>query len=453
MHIAFGAFFLNLIMKVLKFGGTSVGSVARMRQLIPIIIQDTEVVVVLSAMSGTTNALVSIADQLYKADVEQAKQEITALKNTYAQVIIELAENGNNAFAEVVSLAFATIEQMPNKLFTKADEKLLLAQGELLSTGLFFQLLKQENIEANWLPALSFMKINELEEPNMIAIEEAIKPMLQDNPKKLHITQGFICLNHRNEVDNLRRGGSDYTASIIGSAIDTEVVEIWTDISGFHNNDPRFVENTVSLEELAFEEAAELAYFGAKILHPSSVLPARKKNIPVLLKNTLEPNHPGTKIHGGAKYSGVRAIAAKGGITMINIRSGRMLLAYGFLRKVFEIFEQYKTPIDMITTSEVAVSLTIDNDEFLADIRRELSDFGEITVVKNQCIVAIVGQIEADNAGVASQIFTALKEVPVHMISYGGSKFNISVLIDEANKNKALNDLSIHLLNPKNYVA
>lgn len=440
-------------MKVLKFGGTSVGSVARMRQLIPIIQQDTEVVVVLSAMSGTTNALVSIADQLYKENESQAKAEIAALRNQYMQVIAELAEKGNKAFEEVVSLAFSTIEQMPNKLFTKADEKLLLAQGELLSTGLFYQLLKQENISANWLPALSFMKINELEEPNMLAIEEAIKPMLADNDSQLHITQGFICLNHKNEVDNLRRGGSDYTASIIGAAINAEVVEIWTDISGFHNNDPRVVENTVSLEELAFEEAAELAYFGAKILHPSSVLPARKKNIPVLLKNTLEPNHPGTKIHGNAKYSGVRAIAAKDGITMINIRSGRMLLAYGFLRKVFEVFEQYKTPIDMITTSEVAVSLTIDNDEFLADIRRELSDFGEITVVKNQCIVAIVGQIEANNAGVANQVFNALKEVPVHMISYGGSKYNVSVLIDETNKHKALNDLSTHLLNPAAHVA
>lgn len=442
-------------MRILKFGGTSVGSAARMKQLLTIIPQDEAVIVVLSAMSGTTNCLVEISNQLYAADVAVAKTHVEGLKNTYAQVVCELEpdEQQQQPFLSVVNLAFETIDNMLTRKFTKADEKLLLAQGELLSTGLFYQLVKKTDTIVNMLPALSFMRINELEEPDMDYISTNLKKVLATAPVGMHITQGFICLNHLNEVDNLRRGGSDYTASIVGAAVDASVVEIWTDISGFHNNDPREVENTESLKELAFEEAAELAYFGAKILHPSSVLPAKKKNIPVLLKNTLEPSHPGTKIHGNAKSKGVRAIAAKGGITMINIRSGRMLLAYGFLRKVFEIFEKHQTPIDMITTSEVAVSLTIDTDEKLADIHRELADFGEITVVKNQCIVAVVGQLEADTLGLAGKIFTALQEVPIHMISYGGSKFNVSVLIDEINKKKALNDLSTHLLKTAEYVA
>jgi aspartate kinase len=442
-------------MRVLKFGGTSVGSANRMKQLLDIIPQNEEVIVVLSAMSGTTNILVEIAKDLCNTNIGEASKKVDALKNNYKLVIDELEPNESfqKPFQELVKGSFDTIGVMLGNPFSKTDEKVLLAQGELLSTGLFHQLLKRQHIDAQLLPALTFMRINECEEPDMDYITSNLKTALAKIKAKVHITQGFICMNHLNEVDNLRRGGSDYTASIIGAAIDASVVEIWTDISGFHNNDPRVVENTESLKELAFEEAAELAYFGAKILHPSSVLPAKKKNIPVLLKNTLEPNHPGTKIHGNAKSKGVRAIAAKDGITMINIRSGRMLLAYGFLRKVFEVFEQHKTPIDMITTSEVAVSLTIDNDEKLEEIQRDLAVFGEITLTKSQCIVAVVGQIDANTLGLAGQIFNALKEVPIHMISYGGSKFNVSVLVDESNKKKALNDLSTHLLKTAEYVA
>lgn len=442
-------------MKILKFGGTSVGSAARMKALKKII-PTQEAIVVLSAMSGTTNKLYEIAEQAGKGNFELARELIEALRTQYQQVIEELCEphHEKQVYEEVVESAFRTMQQVVRPLFTKESANVVLAQGELLSTGLFFTWMKQEGEQIGWLPALSFMRINEDAEPD----EEKIKTQLVNQLSSASVstcwlTQGYICLNHLDQVDNLRRGGSDYSASLMGAAIGAEVVEIWTDISGFHNNDPRYVTDTKSLEELSFEEAAELAYFGAKILHPSSVLPAKKKGIPVNLRNTMEPDHPGTTIHAEAKFNGVRAIAAKSGITMINIRSGRMLLAYGFLRKVFEVFEQYKTPIDMITTSEVAVSLTIDNQMYIDKIIKELEGFGEITITPNQCIVSIVGQLEGEQTGVASKVFKALSQVSMKMISYGGSKYNVSVLIDELDKVKALNDLQEQLLNTQSYVS
>ena len=336
-------------------------------------------------------------------------------------------------------------------MFTKLQEKAILAQGELISTSLFHLLLQEKKIKSLLLPALSFMRIDKDGEPDSFYIEENIKRELENHTsEKIIITQGFICRNAYGEIDNLKRGGSDFTASLIGAAIKASEIQIWTDINGFHNNDPRYVENTEVIRELSFDEAAELAYFGAKILHPSSVNPAHEKNIPVRLKNTMEPEDVGTLITSESVLQDYKAVAAKDGISVLRIRSDRMLMAYGFLRKVFEIFEAYRTPIDMITTSEVAVSITIDNSQFLEQIAKDLKELGTVEVEKNQTIVCVVGDFRTERTGSAPEIFEALNTIPLKMISYGGSPNSLSLLIDSTNKKEALRLLSKHLFNKKN---
>lgn len=428
-------------MKVLKFGGTSVGSAERMHALIHLINEDAAKIVVLSAMSGTTNNLVEIATVLYAKQNEIARQLIDALENKYKEVIKQLykTEPALNKGKELLDSHFNYLRSFTMDLFTVNEERAILAQGELLSTALIHFYLEEIGIDSVLLPALNFMRIDENEEPDLKYIETNIQAELAKYPNtKLFITQGYICRNAFGEIDNLKRGGSDYTATIIGAAIRSEEIQIWTDIDGMHNNDPRIVDKTHPIAELSFDEAAELAYFGAKILHPTCILPAQLRNIPVRLLNTMQPAAKGTLISSKTTGDSIKAVAAKDGITAIKIKSGRMLLAYGFLRAVFEIFERYKTPIDMITTSEVAVSLTIDNTKNLDAIKKELEEFCSIEVDSDLTIVCIVGNFTAEKQGYALRIFDALKNIPIRMISYGGSENNISILVDTKLKKDAL---------------
>lgn len=432
-------------MKVLKFGGTSVGSADRMRDVANLIHNGETKIVVLSAMSGTTNKLVQIAETLYQNKNEDANAQIDALHDNYKQVVESLytTPEKKKQANELLSHHFDFIRAFTQDLFTIHEERAILAQGELLSTALFQFFLEEQGIPSVLLPALNFMKIDENEEPDAAYIAKNIRTELEKYPDtKLFITQGYICRNAFGEIDNLKRGGSDYSASLIGAAVDASEIQIWTDIDGMHNNDPRIVKNTYPIAELSFDEAAELAYFGAKILHPSSVLPAKQKNIPVRLLNTMQPEAKGTIIHGETSGGGIKAVAAKDDITAIKIKSGRMLLAYGFLRSVFEVFERYKTPIDMITTSEVAVSLTIDNNRFLNEIVAELKEIGQVEVDENQTIICVVGDFIAEKSGTSLKVFEALQDVPMRMISYGGSTNNISLLINTSDKVTALTKLN-----------
>ncbi|MFZ4262954.1 aspartate kinase [Sphingobacterium sp. HJSM2_6] len=432
-------------MKILKFGGTSVGSAERIKSLLDIVNPAERQIVVLSAVAGTTNALVEISKAIINGKQDDAKQLIEDHKNKYEALIKELfsTENGYKRGKELIDYHFNLISSLSNDLFTHTEEKVTLAQGELISTTLWHLYLEEIGISSVLLPALDFMKIDEDNEPVVPFIKEKLETILAQHPtNKLFITQGFICRNSFGEIDNLRRGGSDYTASLIGAAIQADEVQIWTDIDGMHNNDPRIVKNTSPIAELSFNEAAELAYFGAKILHPQSVFPAQKYNVPVRLLNTMDPQAKGTLIseHGGKKGS-IRAIAAKDDITAIQIHSSRMLLAYGFLRKIFEIFERYKTPIDMITTSEVAVSLTIDDTTNLQDIIREVEDFGTVDVDRNHTIICVVGDFGVNTHGYAARVLDAVKHLPIRMISYGGSDNNVSLLIEAEHKIEALRSL------------
>jgi aspartate kinase len=437
-------------MKVLKFGGTSVGSVENMRAVMQLITDDNQKLVVLSAMSGTTNSLVEIANYLHKKNKDAARQVISQLEQKYYKVVNDLyaTEEKNEKGKTIVSEIFQTIKSFTSGEFSEVTENAIVAQGELLSTALFSELMLENGYKTLYLPALDFMKIDADKSADLYFIRENITKVLNaSEPVDYYITQGFICRNADGEIDNLQRGGSDYTATLIGAAIDSEEVEIWTDIDGFHNNDPRFVENTKKIDQLSFDEAAELAYFGAKILHPQTVLPAKLQNIPVRLKNTMNPSDPGTLITSASSGHGIKAVAAKDGITAIKIRSYRMLNAYGFLKNVFEIFEFFKTPIDMISTSEVAVSLTIDNTKHLNEIVAELKEYGEVEVDTDQTIVCIVGDMIAEETGFAAKVFSALKETQIRMISYGGSRHNISVLVKTELKKQTLQSISNKLLN------
>lgn len=428
-------------MRVLKFGGTSVGSSERMKALVSLINDETPKIVVLSAMSGTTNNLVEIAGALYAKEHNKAKGLIEILEKKYLEVVQELyaSEASLKKGKELIDSHFEYLRSFTMDLFTVNEERAILAQGELLSTALFHYHLEEIGVESVLLAALNFMRIDENEEPDLKYIETYIKPELAKHAgKKLFITQGYICRNAFGEIDNLKRGGSDYTATIIGAAIQSDEIQIWTDIDGMHNNDPRIVDKTHPIAELSFEEAAELAYFGAKILHPTCILPAQQRNIPVRLLNTMQPQAKGTVITSKVSGDNIKAVAAKDGITAIKIKSGRMLLAYGFLRSVFEIFERYKTPIDMITTSEVAVSLTIDNTKHLESIKKELQSFCSVEVDTDLTIVCIVGNFSATKQGFALRVFESLKNIPIRMISYGGSEHNISILVDSTLKKDTL---------------
>ena len=434
-------------MIVLKFGGTSVGKPERMKKIAELVLGTPgKKVVVLSALSGTTNTLVAIGDHLLAGQKAKAEDEIAALEKHYQAFIKELysSESFHAIGQEIVERFFIFIRLLAAGKFDNKSYRELLAQGELISTELFYQHLQERKISSRLLPALYFMSIDENDEPELEKISERLKPLVNSLVNiDIIITQGYICRNNRNEIDNLKRGGSDYTASLIGAAIRADEVQIWTDIDGMHNNDPRIVKKTVPISELTFDEASELAYFGAKILHPSTIVPAQKYNVPVRLKNTMDEKAPGTIITSKSNATGsFKAIAAKDGITAINIRSSRMLMAYGFLRRVFEVFENHKTSIDMITTSEVAVSLTIDNASNLPSIENELRKFGTIEVDKDQTIICIVGQKITEQKGVLKKIFESLAEIPVRMVSCGGSTNNVSVLVEKQYKDKALNALN-----------
>jgi len=429
-------------MKVMKFGGTSVGKTERMRQVSQLITKDNEAkIVVLSALSGTTNALVEIGNSIASGDRDAARQHIEKLEAHYQSFIKELVkgEKGVAKAKAIVAEHFEFLTIILRISFSEALSKDILAQGELLSTKLFSVFLEENGIDHVLLPALEFMSIDNHDEPQVNSIKTKLGHLLQQHRNSsLFITQGYICRNARGEVDNLKRGGSDYSASLIAAAINASVCEIWTDIDGMHNNDPRVVKKTFPIEQLSFEEAAELAYFGAKILHPASIWPAQFYKVPVKLLNTMQPEAKGTLITEEAGSVGVKAIAAKDGIIAINIRSSRMLLAYGFLRKIFEVFEKYRTPIDMITTSEVAVSVTIDNAADLKAVVKELEPFGTIEVEENHSIVSIVGNEISQTQGVLAKLFEAMTPVPVRMVSYGGSKHNVSLLIPSSCKTQTL---------------
>jgi aspartate kinase len=435
-------------MKIMKFGGTSVGSPERMQALIPLINSPEKKIVVLSAMSGTTNSLVEISELFYAGLKDEALQKNKQLCEKYHKTVDELysTDKFKKSGHELVDSHFEYIGNFSLNEFTVIQEKAILAQGELISTALVHMFLQEKNENSILIPALDFMRIDKYEEPDYHFIEENLKKELAKHPDvSIIITQGYICRNPNEEIDNLKRGGSDFTASIIGAVVNASEIQIWTDIDGIHNYDPRIVENTRVIRELSFDEAAELAYFGAKILHPSTINPAREKNIPVTLKNTMNPADVGTIITEKCNFEDYKAIAAKDGISVIRINSARMLMAYGFLRKVFEIFESYKTPIDMITTSEVAVSITIDNPKHINDIARELKELGTVEIEQNQTIICVVGDFRPGRKGAAPEIFEALDIIPVKMISYGGSPLSISILIDTSNKIEALQQLSKHL--------
>ncbi len=430
----------------MKFGGTSVGRPERMHQVKDLITRSNEpTLVVLSALSGTTNALVGIGEALAAADKALAKERIDTLHAHYLQFYPELLVSpaARTKAEDILKEHFELLNILLKISFNEAIQRDILAQGELLSTKLFHALLEEQGIPAVLLPALDFMSIDENSEPELGKISDRLKAQLGQHPDNhLFITQGYICKNHRGEVDNLKRGGSDYTASLVAAAVQASVCEIWTDIDGMHNNDPRVVDRTRPIAQLSFDEAAELAYFGAKILHPASIWPAQLHNVPVRLLNTMDPAAAGTLIKAEVAEMGVKAIAAKDGITAINIKSSRMLLAYGFLRRIFEVFEAYKTPIDMITTSEVAVSVTIDDLSHLDQIVEELRRFGTVEVDPNQAIICVVGNQVAETKGAITAVMDSLVDIPVRMVSFGGSKHNVSILVDAQFKVQALKSLN-----------
>lgn len=435
----------------MKFGGTSVGSPERMKDVASLITKSGgPVFVVLSAMSGTTNSLVEISDYLYKKNPEGANDIINRLEKTYMKHVDELysTEKWKNETKEFLQNEFNYLRSFTKDLFTSFEEKSIVAQGEIMSTNMVTNYLKECGYNAVLLSALDFMRTDKNAEPDSAYIRKKLLKLLEQNPgQQVYITQGFICRNAYGEIDNLQRGGSDYTASLVGAAINADEIQIWTDIDGMHNNDPRVVDKTEAVRQLHFEEAAELAYFGAKILHPTCVQPAKYAGIPVRLLNTMDPSAPGTIINNETETGKIKAVAAKDNIIAIKIKSSRMLLATGFLRKVFEIFESYQTAIDMITTSEVGVSMSIDNDTHLNDIVAELKKYGTVTVDRDMCIICVVGDLDWSNVGFETMATDAMKNIPVRMISYGGSNYNISFLVKESDKKRALQSLSDTLFN------
>ncbi|MBR1879638.1 MAG: aspartate kinase [Prevotella sp.] len=436
-------------MKVMKFGGTSVGTPDRMKEVTELVTKSGEpVFVVLSAMAGTTNSLVEIADYLYKKNPEGANEVINQLERQYMKHVDELytKDATKEQTREFLISEMNYLRSFTKELFTSFEEKSIVAQGEMMSTNMVVNYMQEKGIKAVLLNALDFMRTDKNSEPDPVYIKEKLSAIMEKNEgNQVYITQGFICRNAYGEIDNLQRGGSDYTASLIGAALNADEIQIWTDIDGMHNNDPRVVDKTEPVRQLHFEEAAELAYFGAKILHPTCVQPAKYAGIPVRLLNTMQPDAEGTTISNKTEYGKIKAVAAKDNIIAIKIKSSRMLLATGFLRKVFEIFESYQTPIDMVCTSEVGVSMSIDNSAHLGEIVDELKKYGTVTVDTGMCVVCVVGDLDWSNIGFETQVMEAMKNIPVRMISYGGSDYNISFLIKEEDKKRALQALSNEL--------
>ena len=435
----------------MKFGGTSVGSPERMKEVTKLVTKSGQpVFVVLSAMSGTTNSLVEISDYLYKKNPDGANEVINRLEQKYLCHVGELyaGEDYRQQTTDFLKEEFQYLRSFTKELFTSFEEKSIVAQGEMMSTNMVVNYMKEQGIDAVLLNALDFMRTDKNAEPDPVYIKEKLQAILEkEGQHQVYVTQGFICRNAYGEIDNLQRGGSDYTASLIGAALNAEEIQIWTDIDGMHNNDPRVVDKTEPVHQLHFEEAAELAYFGAKILHPTCVQPAKYAGIPVRLLNTMDPDAEGTTISNATEYGKIKAVAAKDNIIAIKIKSSRMLLATGFLRKVFEIFESYQTPIDMVCTSEVGVSMSIDNSAHLGEIVDELKKYGTVTVDTGMCVVCVVGDLDWSNIGFETRVLDAMKNIPVRMISYGGSNYNLSFLIREEDKKRALQSLSDTLFN------
>ena len=434
----------------MKFGGTSVGSAQRMQGVASLINDGENKIVVLSAMSGTTNSLVEICGYLANNNPDSANEVINKLEGLYHKHISELysTEEYKQKTTELVRDVFNYLRSFTKQLFTSIEERIILAQGEIISTNMVTNYLKEQGVSVHLIPALDYMRTDKNGEPDAAYIKEKLTEVLAASPKaQIYITQGFICRNINGEIDNLQRGGSDYTASLIGAAIGAREIQIWTDIDGMHNNDPRIVDKTTAVRHLHFEEAAELGYFGAKILHPTCIQPAKFANIPVKLLNTMQPEAPGTTINNEADPGTIKAVAAKENITAIKIKSSRMLLAHGFLRKVFEIFESYQTPIDMICTSEVGVSMSIDNTKHLNEIVHDLKKYGTVTIDHNMCIICVVGDMDWENIGFEARAMDAMRDIPVRMISFGGSNYHISFLIKESDKKRALQALSDKLFN------
>ena len=437
-------------MKVLKFGGTSVGSARRMKNVVSIISGGEPKIVVLSAMAGTTNSLVDITRCFYRKEVDEANKIITRLEQAYAGHIEDLYTSVayKEKALELVTERFNEIWAFAGAPFTVFDEKVVLAQGELISTGMMHLYLQEQGMKSALLPALDFMRINADGEPDMSYIEEHLGTLLSRFPDTdIFITQGFICRNAYGETDNLQRGGSDYSASLIGAAVHASEIQIWTDIDGMHNNDPRVVNHTAPVRQLNFEEAAKLAYFGAKILHPFCIRPAKESNIPVRLLNSLQPDAPGTLISNTAEKGRIKAVAAKDNIVFIKMKSLNILPPHKFLSTVFDTFARYKTAVDMVTTSDIGISVTTDNPEHLQEIVGSLEKYATISVEKDMVIVCVVGDLEWQNVGFEARIIDALKDIPVRMISYGGSNYNISLLVRKEDKVKALSLLSEYLFN------
>ncbi len=438
-------------MKVMKFGGTSVGTPQRMKEVTTLVTKSGEpVFVVLSAMSGTTNLLVEISDYLYKKNPDGANEVINRLEAKYMKHIEELfsTDEMKATTRDFLKDEFNYLRSFTKEIFTSFEEKAIVAQGEMMSTNMVANYMKEQGINVTLLNALDFMRTDKNAEPDPVYIKEKLTAKMAENEgQQVYITQGFICRNAYGEVDNLQRGGSDYTASLVGAALGAEEIQIWTDIDGMHNNDPRIVDKTQPVHQLHFEEAAELAYFGAKILHPTCVQPAKYAGIPVRLLNTMDPDAEGTTISNQTEYGKIKAVAAKDNIIAIKIKSSRMLLATGFLRKVFEIFESYQTPIDMVCTSEVGVSMSIDNSAHLGEIVDELKKYGTVTVDTGMCVICVVGDLDWSNIGFETRVLDAMKNIPVRMISYGGSNYNISFLIRDEDKKRALQSLSSQLFN------
>ena len=438
------------MMKVMKFGGTSVGSAERMKNVAKLITGSPHNLVVLSAMSGTTNSLVEISKYLHTGNADGANEIINQLEQLYRRHISELLTDPASLeqLTSFVHEEFNLLRSLTKQLFTLREEKIILAQGEILSTNMMAAYLREQGHKVALLSALDFMRLNKNGEPDSIYIKEKLTEQLRTHAEaEIFITQGFICLGANGDIDNLQRGGSDYTASLVGAAIQASEIQIWTDIDGMHNNDPRVVNHTTAIRQLHFNEAAELAYFGAKVLHPTCIQPAKFANIPVRVLNTMMPEAPGTLISNHSERGIIKAVAAKDNITAIKIKSSRMLLAHGFLRRVFEIFESYQTSIDMICTSEVGVSMSIDDTKYLAEIVEDLKKYGTVTVDHDMCIVCVVGDMDWENVGFESRAMDAMKDIPVRMISYGGSNYNISFLIRDSDKSLALKNLSKNLFN------
>ena len=437
-------------MKVLKFGGTSVGSATRMQGVVSLINDGETKVVVLSAMSGTTNALIEFTNYLRNGNPTGAVEHITNLQSKYWQTIKDLynSESYINKATEKINEIYDHLRSLAQQPLTTDNEKEIIAQGEMMSTNMVALYMEEQGINVQLLNSLEFMRLKANEEPDMEYLVEKLTPHIESRTDgKIYIAQGFICMNHEGGIANLQRGGSDYTATLIGAALKAKEIQIWTDIDGMHNNDPRIVEGTTAVRHLHFEEAAELGYFGAKILHPTCVQPAKFANIPVKLLNTMEPQAPGTTINNEADPGTIKAVAAKENITAIKIKSSRMLLAHGFLRKVFEIFESYHTSIDMICTSEVGVSMSIDNTKHLNEIVHDLKKYGTVTIDHNMCIICVVGDMDWENIGFEARAMDAMRDIPVRMISFGGSNYNISFLIKESDKKRALQALQDKLFN------